>query len=225
MAATDSGFTRPKTAQEAVLVELRRLIVEGELGPGSAIRQDALASSLGVSRVPVREALKILEGEGQITYRPHRGYFVTELTASDVREIYRIRELLESEALRVGVPKLTDTHLKTMRSCLEDMESQPGATGAMSDSNSRFHLTLLNACEMAHLLKHIRLLRDATDAYRSLYYMSERARENVRHEHRAIYEAASARDVDGVISYANAHRAHTVEALEALLDGDPPVDA
>lgn len=220
MSEQDTGFRRPLTAQEAVLVELRRLIAEGQLRPGRAIRQDAIAKSLGVSRVPVREALKILEGEGQITYRPHQGYFVTELTMRDVREIYRIRELLESEALRVGVPKLTDDDLATMAACLEDMEAQPGATGAMSASNARFHLTLLQACDMPHLLKHIRLLRDATDAYRSLYYMSEYALQNVRHEHRGIYEAAVARDPDRVIAYANTHRAHTIEALAGFLQRD-----
>lgn len=217
MAATETAFQRPKTAQEAVLAELRRLIVAGELRPGSPIRQDAISSALGVSRVPVREALKILEGEGQITYRPHRGYFVNELDLGDVQEIYRIRELLEGEALRVGVPKLTEDDLATMAECLEQMEGMDPGTGGMSDANARFHLTMIKASDMPHLLKHIRLLRDATDAYRSLYYMSDHALAQVRSEHRAIYEAAVARDPDRVIEYANAHRAHTVEALRAVL--------
>lgn len=220
MAVKGNEFRRPQTAQEAVLVELRRLILAGELRPGSPIRQDAIANTLGVSRVPVREALKILEGEGQVTYRPHRGYFVTELRLRDVKEIYRIRELLEGEALRNGVPKLTDEDLQTMVDCIEQMEATDPGTGGMSEANSRFHLTLLNACDMPHLLKHIRLLRDATDAYRSLYYMSDHALENVRTEHRAIYEAALDRDADRVIEFANAHRAHTIEALRAVLEGD-----
>lgn len=219
MSAIGNEFRRPMTAQEAVLVELRRLILAGELRPGSPIRQDAIAGTLGVSRVPVREALKILEGEGQVTYRPHRGYFVTELSLRDVREIYRIRELLESEALRVGVPKLTDDDLRRMAECLEEMEADDPGTGGMSEANARFHLTLLSACEMPHLLKHIRLLRDATDAYRSLYYMSDHAVENVRGEHRSIYDAAVARDAERAIMYANAHRAHTIEALRTFLDG------
>lgn len=219
MGARDNGFRRPVTAQEAVLAELRRLILEGELRPGSPIRQDAIANSLGVSRVPVREALKILEGEGQITYRPHRGYSVRELTRRDVHDIYRTRELLETEALHVGVPRLTTDDLATMAECLHEMEGQAGTTGAMSASNARFHLTLLQASGMPHLLKHIRVLRDATDAYRSLYYMSEHALRNVRHEHREIYEAAVARDADRVIAYANTHRTHTVDALEAFIDG------
>ena len=101
-------FRRPPTAQEAVLTELRRAIVTGELRPGEQVRQDALAEQFGVSRVPLREALKILEGEGQVTYLPHRGYFVAELDVADLREVYRLRDLLETEAVRAAVPRLTD---------------------------------------------------------------------------------------------------------------------
>lgn len=210
------------TAQEAVLAELRRLILDGQLRPGSPIRQDAIATSLGVSRVPVREALKILEGEGQVTYRPHRGYLVTELTLRDVREIYHLRELLESEALRAGVPKLTEDNLQTMAECLERMEGRIGGpgTGVISEANSIFHMTLLRACGMPHFLKHIRLLRDATDAYRSLYYMSPRAIECVQDEHRQIYEAARDGDVERVVAVANEHRQHTIEALREILKED-----
>ena len=99
---SEVSFRRPPTAQEAVLAELRRAIAAGELRPGEQVLQDALAERFGVSRVPLREALKILEGEGQVTYRPHRGYFVAELDLDDLREVYRIRDLLETEAIDVG---------------------------------------------------------------------------------------------------------------------------
>ena len=215
--AVSEEFRRPLTAQEAVLVELRRLIQAGQLRPGSPIRQDAIARDLGVSRVPVREALKILEGEGQVTYRPHRGYMVTELRLRDVLEIYRVRELLESEAIRVGVPKLTAADLQTMERCLGEMEGSDPGVAVMSEANARFHLTLLEASGMPHLLKHIRLLRESIDAYRSLYYMSDHALEVVRDEHQHIYEAAAANDPETVIRWAGAHREHTIEALRVFL--------
>lgn len=71
--AADGAFKRPPTAQEAVLQELRRAIMARELKPGDRVGQAGVADSLGVSRVPVREALKVLEAEGQVVYRPHRG--------------------------------------------------------------------------------------------------------------------------------------------------------
>jgi len=114
--AGETRFRRPPTAQEAVLTELRRAIGSGELRPGEQVLQDALAERFGVSRVPLREALKILEGEGQVVYRPHRGYFVAELDVADLREVYRIRDLLESEAVRVAVPRLTPVDLAAMTS-------------------------------------------------------------------------------------------------------------
>lgn len=216
---SDGGkFQRPITAQEAVLLELRRLIIGGRLAPGEPVRQDAIATDLGVSRVPVREALKILEGEGQVTYKPHRGYFITELTMRDVREIYRIRDLLESEAIREAVPKLTSDDLANMRRQLELMEEEDGQDLAgMSEANTAFHMTLLNASGMPHLLKHVRLLRESTDAYRSLYYLTDHAIEAVTSEHRGIYEAAAAGEVEQVVEMASQHRSHAVQALKTLL--------
>src|SRR5674476_1570791 len=99
-------FRRPPTAQEAVLAELRRLITAGLLRPGQQIVQDALAVQFGVSRVPLREALKILEGEGQVTYVAHRGYFVTELSLSDLIEAVSYTHLRAHETGRNLVCRL-----------------------------------------------------------------------------------------------------------------------
>ena len=82
-----------------MLTEVRSLIATGRMRPGEQIVQEALALELGVSRVPLREALKILEGEGQVTYVAHRGYFVALLSLADLLEVYRMREILEAEAV------------------------------------------------------------------------------------------------------------------------------
>src|SRR5665648_418663 len=94
----NEAFQRPPTAQEAVLVELRRFIATGRLRPGQQIVQDALAIQLGVSRVPPREALKIVEGEGQVSYMAHRGYFVCVLALADLVEVDGGRGILVTEA-------------------------------------------------------------------------------------------------------------------------------
>src|SRR4029078_7031121 len=87
---------------------LRRALVSGELKPGDRVRQEELADALGVSLAPVGEAPATLEQEGQVTYLPRRGYFVTELDLADVREIYELRALLEERAARRALPHLDE---------------------------------------------------------------------------------------------------------------------
>ena len=103
---TSPGYSRPPTSQEAVLGEIRRAIMSRELQPGERVRQEQLAERLNVSRVPVREALKVLEAEGQVTYQAHRGYTVVALSLEELEEIYLARSLLEKEMTCRAVPKV-----------------------------------------------------------------------------------------------------------------------
>src|SRR6186713_370775 len=96
------------TASERAGDALRTAILEGELVPGQRVSQEAWAARAGVSLIPVREALRVLAGEGLVTYRPRRGYVVTELDVADLEEVYRLRRTLEAEALRLGVPRASD---------------------------------------------------------------------------------------------------------------------
>jgi DNA-binding GntR family transcriptional regulator len=210
---------RRPTAQEAVLAQLRRAIASGQLRPGEQIRQDALAERLGVSRVPLREALKILEGEGQVIYRPHRGYFVAELDLADLREVYRIRDLLETEAIQVAVGQITHAELTEAERALRSVEQAARAADltAMTDGNRQFHFTLIEAARMPRLSRLVRILWDATDAYRSRYYADTSHRESVVAEHRAILDAVRAGDGDRANTILRAHRERAVAALEAQL--------
>jgi DNA-binding GntR family transcriptional regulator len=212
-------FRRPPTAQEAVLAELRRAIVNGDLRPGEQVRQDALAEQYGVSRVPLREALKILEGEGQVIYRPHRGYFVATLDVDDLREVYRLRDLLESEAVRAAVPRLTDADVQQLCEASDEVDraADVGDVTAMAVANRRFHFLLIEGAEMPRLARLTRVLWDATDAYRSVYYIDTSNRARVHEEHQAVVEAARARDSESVVQLLRAHREHAVVALAEAL--------
>jgi len=212
-------FERPRTTQELVLDELRRRILVGEFRPGQPIRPDQVAGELHVSRVPVREALKILEGEGQVRYRAHYGYVLAELRRADLLEIYRIRELLEDEAARAAVPRLRDADLVTMAEACAEMEAFGAAdVAAMAVANRRFHLTLLAASDMPHLLHHINLLWNASDHYRSVYYLEEAHRIEVHDDHRRILAAADARDVEALLALLDAHRDRAIAGLAPALD-------
>jgi DNA-binding GntR family transcriptional regulator len=212
-------FERPPTAQEAVLVALRTAIVSGELKPGEQVRQEALADRLGVSRVPLREALKILEGEGSVAYVPRRGYFVAELSLADLLEVYRIRELLEAEAVRVALGRLTDADLVEMQDAVQECEraGREGDLVSMTGQNRRLHFALYRAAGMPRLERQIRILWDATDLYRSVYYSSAENRAVVEAEHRAILDAVRARDAERAVGLLDEHRAHAVAHLRGLL--------
>lgn len=231
MTSTPAGSPRrPPTAQAFVLAELRRAIIAGEFLPGQPLRQDALAERFGVSRVPLREALKTLESEGQVQYEPHRGHRVATLSLADLLEVYRIRELLEAEATRVALSKkLGGSVLDDLRNAAGDVEtaSAEGDLLKMTQANRRFHFVLVEAAEMPRLERMIGILWDATDAYRFVYYGSETNRSRVEHEHHLIIAAFADRDVEKLISLLDEHREHAVKALRAFLEAGAshPVDA
>jgi DNA-binding GntR family transcriptional regulator len=220
MTTAGRPFRRPPTAQEAVLAELRRTILEGELAPGAQILQDRIAEQLGVSRVPVREALKMLEGEGQVSYAPHRGYFVTELDAAELMEVYQIRDILEAEAVTRALPHLGDDDYERMEEAVDDMEAAERESDivALTAANRRFHFALMEPCGMPRLLRIIRQLWDSTDPYRSVYFGHEQHRKTVRQEHRAILGAVRNRNADELVRELTEHRLHAVESLRTILD-------
>ncbi len=100
---------RARTAQQHALDWLRRSIVTGELRPAPARRSGGRRQRIGLSVAPVREALRALEQEGQVTYLPRRGYFVTELRMADLEEIYALRRVLEGGAARAALPAIGPT--------------------------------------------------------------------------------------------------------------------
>jgi DNA-binding GntR family transcriptional regulator len=220
-------FRKPPTAQEAVLAELRRLIVTGQLRPGEQIVQDALAAELGVSRVPLREALKILEGEGQVRYVAHRGYFVTQLSLPDLLEVYRIREILEAEAVRVGLPQMTTEDVDRLAEAEREVQAAAEAAdvAGMTQANRRFHFALIEACGLPRLVRILGLLWDATEVYRSVYFTEPGNRERVDAEHHELVAAVKAGDIERAVDVLDEHRRHAVTALRLMLEAVLPAES
>jgi len=220
----------PDTTQQHAVAWLRRAIVSGELRPGDRVPQEDVAVRIGVSVVPVREALRVLEGEGQVTYRPRRGYFVTELRLADLQEIYALRELLEARAARHALAQLDDHGLERIARAAADCADVAGGGDVAQTlaANRRFHFALLDVCEQPHLLKLIRTLWDATEAYRALYYNAPQERAAAIDAHDRIVTAAQARDADRLVAELDAHRRQALVALAQILppasdhDAEPP---
>ncbi|MFE6101344.1 GntR family transcriptional regulator [Streptomyces laurentii] len=222
MSSTGSAVERrrPPTAQQFVLTELRRAITTGELRPGDPIRQDALAARLDVSRVPLREALKTLEAEGLVVHHVHRGYFVAELSLADLEEIYRIRRILETEAVLAALARRPDGLAGTLERIQREVEraADAGDVSAMAEANRRFHFVLVEASGMPRLVRLIATLWDATDAYRALYYAEDPHRALAVDEHRAVVAAVAAGDPAALVRWLDEHRDHAVAALREVLD-------
>lgn len=211
---------RPPTAQAFALAELRRMIIAGDVGAGQPLRQDALAARLGVSRVPLREAFKVLEGEGQVTYEPHRGYRVAELSLADLLEVYRIRQLLETEAAHAATGRAGEATIQAMQDAAREVErSSAGAEILpMTEANRQFHFALFSAAGMPRLERLIAMLWDATDTYRFIYYGVPTNRQRVEAEHQLIIDALAARDAQLLIRQLDEHRNHAVDALRVFLN-------
>jgi DNA-binding GntR family transcriptional regulator len=209
------------TVQHATLLALRESIAAGRYEPGQPLRQETLARDFGVSVPPVREALKTLEAEGQVIYAPRRGYCVTRLSQAELRESYRIRDLLETEVIAIAVGTLTRDDLARMRGAIRDMERarRTADVTAMTAANRRFHFTLFEAAAMPRMADMIRMLWDGTDNYRSRYFAVSAHRERVREEHAEIMQAVAASDGIAAAELSRQHRDH---ALDALCDALPP---
>jgi DNA-binding GntR family transcriptional regulator len=211
-----------QTIQQQVLEELRRAIVRRELPPGMPVRADAVAERMGVSRIPVREALRVLEAEGLVVSRPHKGVIVTEMSAADLHEVYLLRRLLETEAARRAVPVMSATalaELDRLVGAMDDAMEVPDLT-EMSGLNRRFHFTIYDGSNLRQLVRLITMLWNQSDAYRSVYLATEEFRRLAQQEHRAIVDACHARDADAVIALLDEHRRHAEDAITGLLRGE-----
>lgn len=210
----------PGTTTQHALDGLRRAIVAGRYRPGQRILQEEIADDLGVSLAPVREALRALEQEGQVVYRPRRGYFITELRVEDLQEIYALRRLLEERAVRHALPGLDEDAVERIelaaRDCAEAAER--GDVAAELAANRRFHFGMLESPDQAHTMRLIRLLWDSTEAYRAMYYNSPEERATTVDAHDEILDAVRRKEVDAVVAGLDAHRDRALRVLTTILE-------
>jgi len=148
-------MVRAKPVERVVVDVLRQAVLAGMFKAGEVLRQDRLARTFGVSRMPIREALRQLEVEGLVNHLPRRGSVVATLTAHDVAEIFELRALLEGHAMRLAVPRLDPARLQRLVSLHAHMHTQGGVVDAME----AFYRTLYEAAERPRLLRAIMQLR------------------------------------------------------------------
>lgn len=211
-------FERPITAQAAVLTELRQRIIRGDLPPGRPIRQEVLAAELGMSRLPVREALVVLQAERLVDYTQHKGYVVAALDEDDLRQTHQLRDILESLAVEQAIPQLTEETIQAMRATLEDITRLESPTRIERiERNREFYFRLFAASNNRRLIALLSQLWDASDRYRALYFAETRDVERVQQMHESVIRAAEERDVERVQEILAERRKNgLVEALRVV---------
>ncbi|TDQ43549.1 GntR family transcriptional regulator [Tepidicella xavieri] len=206
----------PRALYEEVAELLRQRIFNRELAPGSWIDELKIAEELGISRTPLREALKVLAAEGLVTMKVRRGAYVTEVSEQDLREVYELLSLLESDAAAVVCERASDAELRELQALHQELE-QAAAPGTGSRErffalNEAFHLRLLDLAGNRWRKQMVTDLRKVMKLNRhSSLFKSGRIEESLR-EHRAILAALSARRAQEAREAVKTHFANGLEA-------------
>jgi DNA-binding GntR family transcriptional regulator len=184
----------PRALYQDVADRLREKIFARELEPGSWIDELKLAAEWGISRTPLREALKVLAVEGLVTMKVRRGAYVTEMSRDDVGQVYRLLALLESDAAGEVAASASDDQIAELRALHERLEKQTRQRDAFFTANERFHFKLLEVAGNRWRLHIVADLRKVMklNRHHSLFKQG-RIGESLA-EHRAIMLALEARD-------------------------------
>lgn len=219
-------FTDPGLIRERVVDALRDAIIAGRLKPGERIRERELVSLLGVSRSPLREAIRILETEGLITSLAYRGARVSELSASDLHDMLHVRIMLETFAARLTIERLDDATLQAM----EEQVSCARAAGADVDLQSNFdlglefHDLLVAACGNRKVVQLYENLKRHQTRYQ--HFAFARLGRDIRalDEHAEILAALRRRDLAAVETLLRAHLLRFYREIAPLLPVESSAD-
>jgi DNA-binding GntR family transcriptional regulator len=195
---------RYRTATEFVEATLRDGILRGVLPAGMPLRQEDLARHFGLSRMPVREALRQLEAHALIDFVPHKGAVVTELSLGDALDTYVIRRALETAALRLSIPLLQQDDIERARDLIAEMDSEvePQRLGEL---NRRFHMALYARAGRPKLIQLIETQLVSYDRYLRFHLTAHGRDHMAQADHRAMADAAEGRDVETAVGVLEGH--------------------
>lgn len=205
--------SKPRSSLGARVTDrLRRAIIDGELELGDALSEDKLATTLGVSRSPVKEAIATLEQQGLIDVKPQRGSFVFLPTREDTRNLCEFRRTIETEALRLAMAGRRDETLRVMRAAAEDMlhAYEAGDNHGSARADDRFHDASLDNCGNPYLVTAYRLVSSKVAALRS-HRSTLPSRHTASAEHLAIVELLEADRIEEAVSALGTHILMMVE--------------
>lgn len=216
--------SRPSRGAQAY-ERIKAAIETGDLAPGSRVREVELARELGISRTPVREALRRLEGDGLITHAPRRGTIVAELDHQAIIELYSMREVLESTAAGLAARHASEAEIDELTDIVETEADYLDQPRELARLNKAFHGMLYHAAHNRYLLKALFALSDAMTLLGGTTMAVDGRPITAHEEHRIIVAALRAHDRDAAMEGAarhirQAHRTRLKLLRDALLS-DP----
>jgi DNA-binding GntR family transcriptional regulator len=201
------------------ITALRERILRGDYPEGEPLRQDAIADELGVSRIPVREALRQLEAEGLVTFSPHRGAVVSSLSLEEIDELFQLRADIECDLLRRAIPKMTPEQLDRATEVLDEFQDALGAGEATrwGPLNWHFHAALYAPANRNFTMGVLQKLHQHSDRYFRMQVLLAHGGIRANDEHRGIVAAIVRQDVDGASQLMQQHILGAGASLLALL--------
>ena len=199
-----------------ITAELRRRILNGQLAEGAVLRQERLASELGVSRIPLREAIQHLEAEGLVVSALHKGTVVSSLSRDELEELFGIRMQLETWLFEAAIPRMTEADLDGAEALIEEA-SRTGNVDNWGDLNWRFHEALYRPSGKRIALKLLRSVHDNAARYVNLQLVVTKDVERELSDHHAMLAYARLRDVDRGVDMLRRHIARVSRDLLASL--------
>jgi DNA-binding GntR family transcriptional regulator len=210
-------FSLPASRTEVVLEEIRRGILTRELLPGQPLVEAELAQRLGVSKTPVREALKVLSNSGLVTFSPYKGASVCVVDAALAQSVYDVRLVLEPEAVRrtveFGDPALLEDAAEALKEASAAIADRDQAE--LSLLNRRFHRALYSGCGNPLLVNILDDLKDRAALISIVGWEANPSWRREWNEHKAILAAAKKGDAEGA---ADLLRQHIAEFLERIVE-------
>lgn len=199
---------------------LRDNIISGTLGADTALGQDQLATRFDVSRMPIREALRLLEAQGLVVFLPNKTAHVSSLSVPDLEEIFDMRIAAETLAIRFALPELTNSQIDQAANMQHQAEKAP--ISEYGTLNAAFHQTLYAPSNRPRLLEHIQFLNLAADRYLRVTVTNPENRTKSDHEHNILLQACHDRNENAAVACLTQHIGDARDALADLLGKTSP---
>ena len=206
--------------RDVVFNTLRQAILRGELKPGERLMEIALANRLGVSRTPVREAIRMLELEGLVIMIPRRGAQVAQITEQDLNDVLEVRLGLEELAVRFACERITDEEIKALGLAVKEFEKKMSNNelSAQAEADVKFHEIIYGATHNQRLVQIINNIREQMYRYRIEYLKDVESRKTLVKEHYEICDALKRRDAESAVEKMCIHIRNQQEAILRSLE-------